>query len=238
MPEFFAKFPIQPYDVNRDGRPTRVALTNILFRLAFIAAVKNNGIAYYPHAIRDHETPEILAEGVYGTPEAHWVVLMVNDMVDPQFDWPLTSEQFGKFIIDKYGSVAIAQTTVHHYQRVVHRRDLSTGTDTYEYVEIDGANPNANVSVSLPDVPYDSFDGLPADEPAGVIFTLPDGHQATEAVYRASVTCWDWEVSENEAKREIRLVNPQYWPQIQEELQILTRDANPELRLGYRTARI
>ncbi|NDB61251.1 hypothetical protein EB001_22850 [bacterium] len=48
--------------------------------------------------------------------------------MDPQFDWPLSDINFKKYIIEKYGSVAAAQTSYHHYEKIVETR---VGDQTY-----------------------------------------------------------------------------------------------------------
>ena len=39
--------------------------------------------------IDDGETPEVVAEKIYGDAGAAWVVLLANSIIDPQFEWPL-----------------------------------------------------------------------------------------------------------------------------------------------------
>jgi hypothetical protein len=37
-------------------------------------------------------------------PEKHWIVLMFNDIIDPQYDWPLDQRTIIKYINDKYSA--------------------------------------------------------------------------------------------------------------------------------------
>jgi hypothetical protein len=44
---------------------------------------------------------------------------MVNEIVDPFYDWPLNYYNFGNYITTKYGSVPEAQQGIHHYEQIV-----------------------------------------------------------------------------------------------------------------------
>lgn len=82
---------------------------NIRFRKELLA----NITAYDEYDIIDGETPEIIAEKIYGNAEYHWIVMLTNDMYDYRADFPLTQLQLEKYVDDKYGELADA---VHHYE--------------------------------------------------------------------------------------------------------------------------
>ncbi|NBR22608.1 MAG: hypothetical protein EBU08_02235, partial [Micrococcales bacterium] len=67
---------------------------------------KNNTAVYYEYNIQDSDTPEIIANKFYGDSEKHWVVMMLNDIVDPQFDWPLDQRTIISYINEKYSANA------------------------------------------------------------------------------------------------------------------------------------
>lgn len=82
---------------------------NIRFRRDILA----NIAVYDEYDIIDGETPEIVAERIYGNPEYHWIVMLANDRYDYRNDWPLTYNNLEQYIADKYGSSA---NNVHHYE--------------------------------------------------------------------------------------------------------------------------
>ena len=53
---------------------------------------------------------------------------MFNDIYDPVFDWPLGSKQFENYIINKYGSIDSALTTVKYYYQIIRAEVARTGT--------------------------------------------------------------------------------------------------------------
>lgn len=142
MAQYFDLFPKIPYSIGRDDQVASFydVATNIFVRVRVIVEKLDQIFHYYEYTIKDGETPEILAEKYYGDPEAHWLVLITNNKTDPQFDWPLMGDNFNNYVANKYGSVAIAQTTIHHFEKVYKTVDSYTGTETYKRVNIE-TNP-------------------------------------------------------------------------------------------------
>lgn len=137
MANFFENFPKIQYDIQGKRRTNYDITTNIFFRIQFIRSILANISAYYEYLIKDDDTPEILAEKIYNDPEAHWIILLANDIVDPQYDWPLNTNDFKKYIINKYGSVENAKTTYHHYEKVIERIETLSDTLTETRFHID-----------------------------------------------------------------------------------------------------
>lgn len=136
MGKYLDLFPKIIYDPTKSLYSTNYnRATNLLFRIGMLKDYLNNASAYYQYDIQEGDRPEIIAEKVYGDAEAHWIILLANDIVDPQYDWPLGYQEFNNYIIDKYGSVANAKTTIHHYEKVVVREEQATDISfTYRYI--------------------------------------------------------------------------------------------------------
>jgi len=83
---------------------------------------------YYPYSILEGERPDIVSFKKYGTVAYTYLILLLNDIVDPIFDWPLHSRQFENYIIEKYGSISTAQTTNKYYYQIVRPEVARTGT--------------------------------------------------------------------------------------------------------------
>ena len=54
--------------------------------------------------IVDGETPEIVAEKIYGDPEYHWIIMLANQKHDYISDFPLSEQALVKHIIATYGA--------------------------------------------------------------------------------------------------------------------------------------
>ena len=99
MANYFSKFPKVYHSF--DGFNTSQYITNLLTRFAFEQTFKTNSAAYYEYDIREGDTPEIVASKMYNSPERHWIVLSMNDITDPLYQWPLTQRTIIKFINKK-----------------------------------------------------------------------------------------------------------------------------------------
>lgn len=88
------------------------ALTDISRNIRFRKEVLANISSYDSYDIIDGETPEIIAEKIYGNAEYHWIIMLANDMYDYRKDFPLTQLQLEKYVFDKYGEDA---DDIHHY---------------------------------------------------------------------------------------------------------------------------
>jgi hypothetical protein len=153
--KFLDTFPKMQYDINNTGFGvgSHETVVDIFFRFGIVKDIINNLSSYTVYELDDSDTPEILAEKIYGDAGAGWIILYANKQVDGQFDWPLNYDAFSKMIVDAYGSIENAKTTVHHYEKVVTRvNEFFDTTDITRFV-IDGPRLTENV----PSVPYDYY---------------------------------------------------------------------------------
>jgi len=240
MPTFFNKFPVVRYDMEnkRYSYQNNQIVTNVLFRIGIIKEVLTNIASYYEYTVRDDEKPEILADKFYNDPEGHWVILYANDIFDPQYDWPLDSKSFNKYLIDKYRSQAEADlgagisdfrvidwtrdttnpNSVHHYEKIIIRENSVSKIIDEKRVEI---NKNEEWLTHVLDVPFDTYDELP--ERTVEFFNLSNtGVTITQTTTKAAITYYDYEDDLNEKKRNIKVIKKQYYNQIVDEFNTLT----------------
>jgi len=209
MAKYFNYFPKTFYSSNNSttGLDT---VTNIISRFAFEQSLKDNSSAFYKYTVQDSDTPEIIAYKYYGSSERHWVVLLYNDIIDPQFDWPLKYDTFINFVDEKYTANGAANTTVQSglawamsvnnvqsYYKIVTKTDIDN-ISLVEKIQVD-ANVYANIASTTQ------------------IFTLADGATITQIITKEKKTHYDYEMEENESKREIRLIKKEFIPQIEKE---------------------
>lgn len=218
MSKYFDLFPVTPYRINKYDSPLIYGYpTNIMFRMRVFVEKLDQLFHYYEYDVIDGDTPETLAEKVYGNPEAHWLILMTNNISDPQFDWVMGYDAFNKYIDDKYGSMEIAQTTVHHYEKIIQTYDSASETTSNVTIQITQSE-YANLSVSGVSTTY----------------TVGDYTVNLYSDYRNSVDCYTWELEENEKKRSIKLIKRDYYPMIMAEFESITKQANNR-KTAFRT---
>jgi len=225
MSKFFSKFPKLAYDIEGKQKTTYQFTTDIFFRLGVVQDVLSNISAYYEYVIRETDTPEILASKVYNDPEAHWIILLANKIVDPQYDWPLNGTQFRNYIIGKYGSLANAQTTIHHYEKVISREETLSGIITETRFNINYANLTSSMATTTQKLPYDYYTGLAATQAVNT-FNVGDGRTVVQIVHRDAISCYDYEDALNESRRNIKIIKPEYYPSIIAEFTSLTKSGN------------
>ena len=112
---YFKEFPKFQYDFAY-GNDTKVSVVQDITRnIRFRRDVLANVTLYDEYDIVDGETPEIIAEKIYGNPEYHWVIMLANERHDYITDFPLPEYVLEKYIVDKYGGT---RYSIHHYENV------------------------------------------------------------------------------------------------------------------------
>jgi hypothetical protein len=217
---FFNQFPKIKY-----GYETT---TDIFIRIAVVHKTINNTASYYVYEVDDGDTPEILAEQVYGDAGANWMILYANYMFDPQFDWVLPYDAFNQFIISKYGSIEAAMSKVHHYEKVI-TRTLEPDNVSYETRFV--VNETTLTQNDLA-VPYDYYEGLidPLARDQYVETFNIFGKTLTQISRGEAIDCYKYEQDLNEQKRLIKVIKSEYYLQILGELRKLTNYSEPYAR--------
>lgn len=93
-----------------------VVLPNVFKRAKIIENIKKNTTYFTFYMIQDGETPDSLAYNLYNDSELYWIIMLTNNIINPQFDWPLTTYELDNFINKKYGIEN--SFAVHHYETV------------------------------------------------------------------------------------------------------------------------
>ena len=120
---YFANFPIIIYDSVGDGDYKLV--TNLLKRVALRSKVRTNALLFDTYNVKEGQTPEEIANKLYGDPNLHWVVMYVNGLVDRFHQWPMTTPQFLDFINEKYSD----PDSLHHYEITQTSGDTTVAID-------------------------------------------------------------------------------------------------------------
>ena len=218
MTLLFDKYPTLSYDLSGNGTASDI-VTNIFVRYGVTSETKTNAFYLYEYLIGDHDTPDILASKIYGNSEYHWVILWLNDIANPLFDWPRNSSDFANYITSRYGSVPLAQTTIHHYTKTISRYAPANGTTNTVVLEVDFSTYN-----TLADYAYQDI-------------VLNSGTDVQVTTTRQAVTCYDWENLLNENKRHIKILKAEYLPVIVSEFEQLLKTYGIKPNTFKRTVR-
>jgi hypothetical protein len=189
-----------PKIITSDYNDSVIILTNLLARANIIPEALKSPLLYYTYDIQEGDTPEIVAHKYYGDSYRYWIVLFANQMIDPQWDWPLSGSNFNRYITDKYTAFN-PNSTVHHYEKIVEQTDVSTNTITKNMIVISQTSYNSLVSGTS-------------------TYTLPTGVVSVTTTGRA-VDYYTYELELNESKRSIQLLNRNYVNEFESELKRL-----------------
>jgi hypothetical protein len=209
MAKYFNYFPKTFYSANNNNTGLD-SVTNITARFGFENSLKQNSSAFYKYNIQESDTPEIIARKFYDNVERHWIVLLFNDILDAQYDWPLNEKTLVNYVDAKYTANGSANTkvqtglawamdtnNVHAYYKIVTRTSFD-GTQTIEKLKVD-ANTYANVTQSTN------------------TFSLNDGTTITQVVTKEKESYYQYEVDLNDTKREIKLLKPEFVSSVEKE---------------------
>jgi hypothetical protein len=210
MAKYFRFFPKTSYTLANNATSVDT-ITNLMTRFNFDEKFKENTAAYYNYSVKDGETPEMIADKVYGSSEKHWIILNYNDIKHPQFDWILDSNSLNNFIEKKYvvnantqagqtGLEWAKQNTYGYYNKKTTYNDKLNKVITIEDIQID-ANTYANTQVSSTNT-----------------YTLADNNRIRIETLKYSKSYFDYEQDKNEEKRQIKLLKADFVSSVEEEL--------------------
>jgi len=209
MSKYFNYFPKTIYQLSDNDIDSAIKITS---RFNFEQSFKDNSAVGYEYDIQDGDTPEIIANKLYGSSERHWIVLMFNNIVDPQADWPLDQRTLIRFIEDKYkananvgqSGLSWAQSNNHSYYIIETRTTINTGDYLETKTETD-ANTYANAVSSITNI------------------TLSDGSPIKITMSKESKSYYVYETENNDSKRTIKLLKPEFIPAVEEEFRRVIR---------------
>lgn len=225
---FYRLFPktLYSFDFKNDSP---AVVTNIFSRLKFKSEIMDNTYAFYKYQLQDGDTPELVSYKEYGDPTYHWVICYVNNLLDPQFDFPLQSYALEKKILKQYNfnNISEAYASIHHYELEVVQtlsevNGPTTVTKNEHIVTLDQYNYSSNTIVTkatnTPVYANTQFRANNSDPNSAIVATM-----SIKSTYKP-VYVFDHENTLNENKREIKLLKQQYIPQLTSELETILNE--------------
>lgn len=155
-----------------------VTAKNFFRRYRLNEDIFSNVVFFQKYSIVEGERPDALANKAYGNPFYDWIILLTNNLVNAQYDWPKSNYEVYKIAESEYDD---PYGTIHHYE-----------TD-----EIGPYKQGQRVDETF----YNKTHKLNIN---GSIVTR-NGNEISRPV-----TIAEWLQNENEKKREIYLLKPEY----------------------------
>lgn len=127
MQRYFEKFPIVTYN----GYSVR----NIMSRVKPLDKIVNEPNVYYNYQLENSPRADNIAYDVYQDPYTSWLIYLVNNVIDPYYDWNLGQYEFQQFILKKYGDYANAQGRVAYWSNNWYNNPQTITIGAYNLLE-------------------------------------------------------------------------------------------------------
>lgn len=111
--------------VNYNGQETVNILNSVIARYK---PIKNSSLYYY-YSLLDGEQAEDVCYKLYGDTRFWWILLTINNIVDPYHDWLMSARTLESFMESKYGDDLDG---IHHFENLTTGR-VSDGYDSATY---------------------------------------------------------------------------------------------------------
>jgi hypothetical protein len=103
---YFKDFPRFVYDFKYADKDIRTEIvTDITRNVRFRKELMKNVTQFDEYDVQDGETPEIIAEKLYGNSQYHWILMLLNERYDYISDFPLDETALVKHIESSYPDV-------------------------------------------------------------------------------------------------------------------------------------
>ena len=213
---FFEKLPDLLYasKITKSGFGDYTRIKNLFRMYKLSDNAKRHAVQFYKYNIPEGSTPEMVALDIYNSPNFHWVILMINEVVDVYEGWPKDRDVLEKFTEEKYSLDNIDESS---------QQPFLDGHHHYETLERKDSYGNIIMRAGLQVDDYWTQEVTISSSPT-VLQTLTVD---TDCV---SVTNFHHEERLNDAKREIELLKPSYLPQFVKDFEAITSyESNSDL---------
>ena len=187
-------------DVNYDSKPLSfpfsesdyITAKNFFRRYQVNPDIFEYATFYKKYSVEDGDKIEYIAERYYGDAFYDWVIILTNNFVNPLFAFPLDSETLRKTVESKYGFDG-AYSGIHHY--------VTSEVRTGDFLALEG---DLIVDQNFYNSPFSYWDGTQ-------VITVPGN------TVSSPVSNYDYEISQNEKKREIFILKRVFFDRFVEE---------------------
>ena len=92
-----------------------IRVKNLFKRTKISEQIFSDLTFFTKYQIITDERPDNVAFKVYGDSNLDWMILLANNIINVQQEWPLEHQSYYNYLIGKYGSDAALQN-IHHYE--------------------------------------------------------------------------------------------------------------------------
>ena len=196
---YFRQLPNLDY-VNRDNDDRSISnykeVKNLFKRGRLRSDIFQDTTFFEKYQIQGDDRPDNVAHSFYGSPNLDWVVLLSNNILNIQSEWPMTQQSFDEYLVEKYGTYE-KMNEAHHYESVeIKNSDGVIMFPAGKRVDGSGKYPGDLSGTGAPKQGISFYDGV-------------NGQTTVDNITK-EVTNLDYEIKLNEDKRNIFLLKAMY----------------------------
>lgn len=137
------------------------------------------------------DRPDNVASEVYGDANLDWLVMLCNNVVNLQSEWPLLQAEFDRYLLDKYGSYENLNL-IHHYETIEIKNQMGV------VLVPEGLTVESDYSITY--------------------FDWVDEKEITQTNIVTPITNEEYETNLDDEKRNILLLKPRYLNIVREDM--------------------
>ena len=198
MSNYFKKIPDFEY-VSRlpDAKISDYIRVKNLFKKGYLKEdIFQDLTLFTKYQVQGNERPDNVAYKIYNDPSLDWIVLLSNNIINIQTEWPMPQYELDRYLLDKYGSYEKLNET-HHYETIE-----ITNSSGVKIVE-EGLTVDSDFSVTFYDWMIDSLE--------------------TKSGITNPVTNYEYEMKKEDEKRNIFLLKSDYVHVVKDDLTSIMR---------------
>lgn len=196
MSSYFSEVPNFEY-VSRlpDAKISDYITVKNLFKRGFLREDIFQDLTFFTkYQVQGNDRPDNVAFQVYNDSTLDWLVLMTNNVVNIQDEWPISNDSFEEIMIDRYETYENLIGGIHHY----------------ETIEVKDARDVVIVKA-----------GLQVESNYSVVFFDERANELKTITPTIPVTNYQYEEKINEGKRNIYLLKPRFIQVVRDDLEDL-----------------
>ena len=171
-----------------------ITVKNLFKRGKLNEDIAANATLFTKYKVQGDDRPDNVASDVYKDPNLDWLIMICNNIVNLQSEWPLLQAEYDRYLIDKYGSYENLNST-HHYETVEIKNKMGV------VLVPQGLTVESNYSISY----YDWI----------------NQKEITETNIVTPITNLEYETKLDDEKRNILLLKPRYLNVVREDMKDL-----------------
>ena len=168
-----------------------ITVKNLFKRGKLKEDVAADATLFTKYKVQGDDRPDNVASKVYGDVNLDWLVMLCNNIINLQSEWPLLQAEFDRYLIDKYGSYENLNL-IHHYETIEIKNQMGV--------------------VLVPE-------GLTVDSDYSITyFDWVDEKEITQTNIVTPITNEEYETKLDDEKRNILLLKPKYLNVVREDI--------------------